>query len=56
MMKKLTITIETDANVSKEELFALSTTAVNSITESLEGYWDGATIQSSKIEVEIDVK
>lgn len=51
-MKKLTITIETDANVSRETLFEMGTAAINSITEALEDYWNGATIQSSKIEVD----
>lgn len=51
-MKKLTITIETDANVNKETLFEFSNIAVNSITEALKDYWNGAAIQSSKIEVD----
>ena len=55
-MKKLTITIETDANVSKETLFEMGTTATNFITKILKDYWNGATIQSSKIKIDDDVE
>ena len=51
-MKKLTIIIETDANVNRETLFGMGTATINSIIGDLEDYWGSATIQSSKIEVD----
>ncbi|KKK60193.1 hypothetical protein LCGC14_3026810 [marine sediment metagenome] len=54
VMQKLTITIETTAEISKEDLTALGAAASDFIRVALKPYWHGATTQSSKIEVTRD--
>ena len=51
-MQKLTITIETSADISEKELTALGYAAVDSTIEALKPYWSGAVVQSSKVEVD----
>ena len=51
-MQKLIITIETDANISKQGLTLLGCDATNLVIEALKPYWHGVTVQSSKVEFE----
>lgn len=50
-MQKLIITIETDADISKEDLTTLGANAADFISELLKLHWQGTTTQSSKVEV-----
>lgn len=50
-MQKLTITIETSAEITKSALIALGAAAADYTIETLKPHWNGATAQSSKVEV-----
>ncbi len=50
-MQRLIITIETSAEVTKDELTALGFAATDYTMESLKPHWHGAVVQSSKVEV-----
>ena len=50
-MSKLTITIETDADIADKDLYAIGNIATKKIFRDLEPYWKGATVQSSSIRV-----
>ena len=51
LIQKLVITIETNADITKEELTALGAAATDYTIEALKPYWYGSTVQSSKVEV-----
>lgn len=51
LMQKLVITIETSADITKEEFTALGSAAADYTVEALKPHWRGATIQSSKVKV-----
>ena len=55
-MKVLTITIETDANITKHALTCLGAQVVDPILDGLKPFWKGATRQSSKVDVVDDTK
>ncbi|KKL00939.1 hypothetical protein LCGC14_2627810, partial [marine sediment metagenome] len=50
-MQKLTIEIETSAEISESDLTALGAAAADYTVEALKPHWQGATVQSSKVEV-----
>ncbi len=51
LMQKLTIEIETSAEISESDLTALGAAAADYTVEALKPHWQGATIQSSKVKV-----
>lgn len=53
-IQKLIITIETSADITKDELIALGAAAADYTTEALKPHWQGTTMQSSKVEVTHD--
>jgi len=55
-MKTLTITIETDANITKNSLIRLGAIAVDLTLSGLKPFWTGATSQSSKVDVVDDAE